>query len=136
MHDPFVGTWELNPAESEFDPNHRPSQATMRFELNADGAYVLKAEGVNQKGERVAERPTTFVPDGRPYAVPDFPGLSATTVLEDPHTIRGEVRREDGTIVGGGTYVVSADGKSLTATTAGFDTQLRRFETKTVWDRR
>ena len=136
MHDPFVGTWELNPAKSAFDANHRPSQATMHFELGADGAYLMKAEGVSQKGERVAERPVTFVPDGRAYAVPDFPGLSATTVLENPHTIRGEVRREDGSLVGEGTYVVSADGKSLTATTAGFDTQLRRFETTTVWDRR
>ena len=30
---------------------------------------------------------------------------------------------------------VAADGQSLTATTAGFDTQLRRFEMRTVWDR-
>jgi serine/threonine protein kinase len=32
-------------------------------------------------------------------------------------------------------HVVNEDGRSLVATTAGFDTQLRRFEMKTVWDR-
>ena len=136
MHDPFVGCWELNPAKSDFDANHRPSAATMQFELGEDGTYVMKAEGVNQKGERVAEQPQTLVPDGRPYPVPNFHGLSAITTRPDPQTIRAEARREDGTIVGEGTYVVSSDGASLTATTAGFDTQFRRFEMKTVWDRR
>ncbi len=37
MHDPFIGTWKLNPGKSQFDPNHRPSEATMRWELDADG---------------------------------------------------------------------------------------------------
>jgi hypothetical protein len=31
--------------------------------------------------------------------------------------------------------VVSADGTSLTATATGFDSQLRRFEVTTGWDR-
>ena len=136
MQDVFVGTWELNPEKSTFDANHRPTAGTMRFELGDGGTYVMKAEGLDQKGERVAERPQTLVPDGRPYPVPDFPGLSAVTTRPDPHTLRAECRREDGSIAGEGSYVVSADGVSLTATTAGFDTQLRRFEMKTVWDRR
>jgi hypothetical protein len=135
MQDPFVGTWKLNTGNSQFDPNHRPSDATMVFELGPDGRYVMKAEGVNQQGQKVAERPQTMIPDGKPYPVPDFPGLTATTTRTDPNTLRAECRREDGSIVGEGTYVVSPDGKSLRATTAGFDTQLRRFETTTAWDR-
>ena len=136
MRDPFVGTWTLNPTKSTFDANHQPSAATMHFEMSDDGSYVLKAQGVNQKGEPVAERPATLIPDGRAYPVPDFSGLSAVTTRPDPHTLRAECRREDGSLVGEGSYVVSEDGASLTATTAGFDTQLRRFEQKTVWDRR
>jgi hypothetical protein len=31
--------------------------------------------------------------------------------------------------------VVADDGMSMTATTAGFDSQLRRFEMMTVWDK-
>lgn len=136
MNDPFVGTWTLNPAKSDFDANHRPTEGTMQWELGGDGSYLMKAEGVNQKGERVAEQPQTLVPDGRPYPVPNFPGLSAITTRANPNTIRAEVKREDGTTAGEGSYEVSADGKSLTATTAGFDTQLRRFEMRTVWDKR
>jgi hypothetical protein len=135
MQDPFVGTWKLNPARSQFDPNHRPSEGTMLWELDAAGFYVMRAEGVNAKGEKVSERPQTMIPDGRPHPIPDFPGLTTVTSRPDPRTIRAEARREDGSIAGEGTYVVSGDGASLTATAAGFDTQLRRFETRTVWDR-
>jgi hypothetical protein len=135
MHDPFIGTWKLNPGRSQFDPNHRPSEATMRWELDTDGAYLMNAEGTNEKGDRVAERPQKLIPDGRPRPVPDFPGLNAVTTRPQPNAIHAEVRREDGTIAGQGSYVVADDGRSLSATTAGFDTQLRRFETRTVWDR-
>ena len=135
MHDPFIGTWKLNPGRSQFDPNHRPGEATMRWELDTDGAYLMNAEGTNEKGDRVAERPQRLIPDGRPRPVPDFPGLNAVTTRPQPNAIHAEVRREDGTIAGQGSYVVADDGRSLSATTAGFDTQLRRFETLTVWDR-
>ena len=135
MTDPFSGTWELNPATSQFDPNHRPSKGTMRLKRAADGTYTLSAEGVNAKGEAVRERPQTFVADGTPRPLPDFPGLTTVASQPDARTLRVEARRDDGSVAGEGTYVVSADGQSLVATTAGFDTQLRRFETTTAWDR-
>lgn len=135
MQDPFIGTWRLNPASSAFDPNHRPTDGTMTWTLDADGSYTLNAEGVNAKGEKVVERPQRMIPDGRGYPIQDFPGLTTVTTRIDSHTIRVEGRREDDSIAGEGTYTVSADGKSMTAMTAGFDTQLRRFETRTAWDR-
>ena len=135
MTDPFVGTWRLNPDGSVFDANHRPSAGTMHLEAAGGGAYRLTAWGRNEKGEPCAEKPQTFIPDGRPYPVPDLPGLMSVTSRPDPRTLRAEVRREDGSIAGEGSYVVSADGQSLVATTAGFDSQLRRFEMKTVWNK-
>ena len=135
MRDSFIGTWKLNPEKSNFDPNHRPTAGTMVLELNASSHYLLKAEGLNAKGEKVTERPATLIADGQPHPVPDFPGLSATVSKPDPNTIQTEARREDGSIVGGGSYVVSPDGKSLTATTFGYDSQLREFKQLTVWDR-
>ena len=73
MHDLFVGTWKLNVEKSEFDANHRPTAGTMVYELDAQGHYLLKAEGLNAKGEKVAERPTRIIPDGQEHPVPDFP---------------------------------------------------------------
>jgi hypothetical protein len=135
MQDPFVGTWKLNVEKSEFDADHRPGAGTMVFELVAEGHYRMTAEGLNTKGEKVVERPQTIIPDGEAYPVPDFPGLKAVATWPDRNTITAEARREDGSVVGGGTYVVSVDGKSLTATNFGWDSQLRQFKQSTVWDR-
>ena len=135
MNDPFLGTWKLSREQSAFDANHRPSEGTMQLDRTPNGEYRLSAWGRNDKGEPCVERPQIFIPDGRPYSVPDMPGLTAVTTQPDPHTLRAEVRREDGSIAGEGTYVVSHDGASLVATTAGFDSQLRRFEMKTTWNR-
>ena len=135
MQDPFVGTWRLNPAQSQFDTHHRPRGGTMRMEVDADGHYLLTAEGTNEKGEKCVERPQRLIPDGEEHPLPDFPGLSVVTRRASGVTLTSQCRREDGSIVGEGTYVLSDDGTSMTATTAGFDTQLRRFEMRTVWDR-
>jgi hypothetical protein len=135
MHDPFVGTWKLNPSRSLFDRHHRPTAGTMRWQLEPGGAYLLEAEGINEKGEHCAEQPQTMRPDGKPYPVPGLPGLTCVTRRPDPNPRRGEVTREDGSVAGEGSYVVASDGATLTATTAGFDSQLRRFEMRTVWDR-
>lgn len=135
MQHPLIGTWKLNPGRSEFDLNHRPSAGTMILELTPEGHYALTAEGVTESGEECTERPTKFIPDGKEHPVPDFPGLVSVVTRPDPNTLIAEVRREDGSVVGGGTYVVSPDGRSLTATNFGYDTQLRQFQQKTVWDR-
>src|SRR5688500_8783248 len=102
MHDPFIATWKLNPDRSQFDANHRPAEAAMRWRLEADGAYLMEAEGLNEKGERVSERPQKLTPDGKPYPVPDFPGLNTVTTRPQPNTLRAEVRREDGSVAGEG----------------------------------
>lgn len=135
MQDLFVGTWILNVKKSEFDANHRPQAGTMVIELDEQGYYSQKAEGINEKGEKCAEKPVRFIADGKPHLIPDFPGLKSVTTKPDPATMTGEVTREDGSVVGGSTTVVSADGKSKTVTNFGYDTQLRQFKLKTVWDR-
>jgi hypothetical protein len=135
MQDAFVGTWTLNVEESEFDANHRPRAGTMVFDLDAEGYYLKKAEGINEQGEKCEERPVRFIADGKEHPVPDFPGLKYISTRPDPNTITGEARREDGSVVGGSTTVVSADGKSLTVTNFGYDSQLRQFRQRTVWDR-
>lgn len=43
MNDPFVGTWKRNPTKSNLDPNHQPREASLVFELDAEGRYVMKA---------------------------------------------------------------------------------------------
>jgi len=132
--DLFTGTWTLNVERSQFDANHNPRGGTMVFEREGDN-YVMKAEGVAQDGRRVTERPQRYILDGQPHPLPDFPELMALATQPTPHELHSEVRRPDGSIVGESDSVVSADGQSLTATATGFDSQLRRFQVTTVWDR-
>ena len=133
--DLFNGTWTMNLHKSSSDPNHRSSAGTMNFELTPEGHYALTAEGVTERGEKCTERPAKLIPDGKEHPVSDFPGLISVVTRQDPNTLISEMRREDGYVVGDGTYAVSADGKSLIVTNFGFDTQLRQFQQKTVWDR-
>ena len=136
MQDAFASTWELNPQRSAFDRNHRPRAGTMTIEVTAEGGYLLTAEGVNEKGEKCSERPSLLIPDGQDHPVPDFPGLVSRVHKPDAHTITAEVRRQDGSLAGGGTYTLSPDGAVLTAVNFGFDSQLREFRQTIVWDRR
>jgi hypothetical protein len=135
MNDPFVGTWTLNPTRSAFDPNHKPSEATMTWQLETDGTYVLLAKGVDAKGKPCEEKPQRLRPDGAAYSVDGFPGLMSVTTRANRTTIRAEAKREDGSLAGEGTYAVADDGRTMTATTKGFDSQLRPFTQQTVWDR-
>jgi hypothetical protein len=135
MDNPFLGTWILNLEKSQFDANHRPAGGTMRFEADTDGALLMTAEGVTENGAKVSERPQKMVPDGILRPLDGLPGLSSVCRSPNGNTIEAEAKRDDGTVIGKGVYTVSAGGKTLTATTSGFDSQMRRFEVQTVWDR-
>lgn len=130
--DPFTGTWKMNPQRSKFNSNHRPSEATMRFEREAEG-YLMRAEGICE-GKRVEEQPQRFILDGKEHPVPGAPGVTAVSTRPDPSTIQATAR-SGGRVLGEGSYVVSADGGMLTATVRGIDAQQRPFQTTVVWDR-
>jgi hypothetical protein len=131
--DPFSGTWKMNAEKSTFDVNHRPSEATMRFERQPDG-YLMLAEGMSD-GKPVQERPQHFILDGKERPVPDLPQITVISTCPDPNTIHS-VAKTGGQTVGEGTYVVSEDGGTLTASVRGIDAQQRPFQITLVWDRR
>jgi len=135
MQDTFIGTWTLNVEKSQFDANHRPQAGTIVLEVDQEGYYLQKAEGVNEKGEKVAERPQRYIADGQDHPIQGLPGLSYRATRVDANTLAGEAKREDGTIVGGATKILYADGKSMTIDNFGYDSQLRQFKMRTVWDR-
>ena len=131
--DPFSGTWKLNPEKSDFDPNHRPSTATMRWE-RTDQGYRMIAEGIGSDGRVVKENPQIFILDGEERPVSGAPEYTAVATSPGPNSIQAEGRK-GGKVVGSARYVVSADGTTLTATVSGIDAQHRPFQTKLVWDR-
>lgn len=129
----FVGTWKLNLEKSDLDPKHVPLGGTVVFELDSEGWYLMRAEGIDSAGKKVAERPQRFVLDGEEHPIPDMPGLKGSATRPDANTLVGEAKR-NGEVVGHGVYEVSADGKTLTATATGMGVN-GPFKTRAVFDR-
>ena len=138
--DPFEGTWKANNAQSKWDPNYTPEQACLRFEPTATG-YLLVAYGIKD-GQAVAERPTPIVADGRKRPLVDLngrpiPGVPPGAMMygNRPNARTLEAGCEvDGQILGGGTYTVSDDGKTLTVMTEGMGVK-GAFKTTAVFEK-
>ena len=125
--DVFEGTWTAKGEASQWDVggNPKPQQACMRFEATETG-YLMVAYGIVD-GKAVAERPQAISTDGRRRPLLDLngrpipgvpPGAVAFGSRSDSQTL--EIGAEvDGKVLSAGTYKVSADGKTLTATTEG-----------------
>lgn len=133
--DAFIGVWKLRPDQSAFDANHRPSEATMVFELVTEGHYVMRAEGTNGAGTKVAEKPQHFIVDGKERALPDLPELFVVATQPDANTLHARATRRDGSVVGESLMVVSPDGRALSAANSGIDAELRTFKQSTAWER-
>ncbi len=127
--DLFEGTWKANNDQSKWDPKYTPEQACLRFEPT-DTGYLLVAYGIKD-GQAVAERPTPIIADGRKRPVVDLngrpipgvpPGALQYGTRPNARTIKAGVE-VDGKVLGGGTYQVSEDGKTLTVTTEGMGTK-------------
>jgi len=130
---PFVGTWIANLEKSRRHANHQFHSATLTFEVNGDEVSMTHA-GVNMSGKKESGT-TVLKADGQPYAVsPLAPGVVAETTWVSTHVLESEAKK-DGRPVGKGTYAVSADGRTLTATVAGTDAAGAPFEQVIVFDR-
>ena len=125
--DVFEGTWTAKSEDSHWDvrDNPKPQQACVRFEATQTG-YLMVAYGIVD-GKAVAERPQAISTDGRRRPLLDLngrpiPGVPSGAVAfgsrSDSQTL--EIGAEvDGKVVSAGTYKVSADGNTLTATNEG-----------------
>lgn len=130
MHQ-LAGTWTANIDKSHRHPNHLFRRVTMHFEV--DGQNVsLKYGGVNAAGTN-EEGVRRFQADGQPHPDEAAPGILATTTI-DARALE-VVATKDGARVGRGSYAVSEDGRTLTATTSGVDASGRPFDQVIVFDR-
>jgi hypothetical protein len=110
---PFLGTWEYEPARSSFVGRAPYRSARLSFTAVSEGTRVI-ADIVVASGEPFhfhysgPEDGTFVTVSGNPYYD------SASTVRSDPRTVVRTERR-DGKVVGTTTMQVSEDGKSLMA---------------------
>ena len=130
---PFLGTWVANLEKSRRHANHQFQGATLTFEVSGNVVSLTHA-GVNMAGKRESGT-TVLYADGDEHAVsPQAPGVVAVTKWVGTHVLATEARK-DGRPVGSGTYAVSDDGRTLTATVAGIDAAGKAFDQVIVFDR-
>jgi hypothetical protein len=127
----LIGTWVANIAKSRRHENHQFASATMHFAIAHDEVR-LSYEGVNASGK--AERSEQVLQaDGLPHAHPLAPEIIVTSSL-GPRGFES-IATKDGATMGHGSYDVSDDGNTLTATVRGVDGGGKTFEQVIVFDR-
>jgi hypothetical protein len=130
---PFVGSWEANLAKSKRDANHQFERATLQFAVAGDSVTITHG-GVDASGHQESGV-TTLKADGKEHPFPGAPGVTHITRWLGSHVLETVGRKGDRT-TGRGTYEVSADGKTLTATVSGIDASGKRFAQVIVFDRK
>ena len=127
----LAGTWIANLEKSRRHENHRFASATMHFAVDGDEVR-LGYEGVNASGQ-LERSEQVFHADGLPHDHPLAPGIVVINSL-GPRRLESQATR-DGQLAGQGSYEVSDDGNTMTATVAGIDGSGQRFEQVIVFDR-
>jgi hypothetical protein len=130
--DPFTGTWTLNLAKSRLPPPV-PRSLVSHIECDQKGVSI-REEVVDAEG-----RPQTITCkvgfDGKDYAVVGSPVADAVSYQRvDARTIRGTSKKHGIALVHE-TVVVSADGKTMTATYTGVDAQGKAVVGTAVFER-
>ena len=129
---PFAGTWTANIEKSSRHANHQFESATLTFEMAGEAISMTHA-GVNMSGKHESGT-SVLQPDGQEHSIAQAPGVVVVTRWAGSHILETEGLK-DGHSVGKGTYAVSEDGRTLTATVAGTDGAGAKFEQVIVFDR-
>jgi hypothetical protein len=130
---PLHGSWKANLEKSKRHQNHQFHSAELTFEV-AGELVTLTQSGINMAGKRESST-LQFHADGVDREVsPQAPGVVVATTWLTPRTLE-TIGRKDDTILGRGTYEVSEDAATLTATVSGIDASGAQFSQVVVFDR-
>lgn len=131
---PRVGTWELNVAKSKYSPGPAPKSQTLKIEAAGDAEKVT-SEIVSATGNRST---TTYAApyDGKPHPLngSELADSVAIKRIDDYTSERTDTRA--GKVVQTYTRVVSKDGKTMTVTVKGTNTQGQPVSNVIVFEKR
>lgn len=132
--DPMLGTWVLNLAKSKYSLTPAPRSQTRTYSMS--GAMVkFTLEGVGADG-KPAKSEYSAAYDGKDYpltgnAVADMISLKRV----DATTVEATLKK-GGKVVSTTIRVVSKDGKTMTATTAGKNAKGEKVTDVSVFDKK
>jgi hypothetical protein len=130
--DPQMGTWKLNEAKSKFTPGTTKNTLVV-YEAAGDKVKVT-VNGVDAKGKSIRNQWTGRF-DGKNYPVTGDPNSDARSYKKTHDRTLELTIWNHGRVTGTGRIVVSADGKSRTATASGTDAKGKSFKSTGVYDK-
>src|SRR5712692_3625160 len=133
--DPWIGTWKVNLAKSSYSPGPKPTAAaTVKMEPSAGGLKTT-IDATTPQGQPVHTE-TVGKFDGKDNPVTGAQAPNTTTAIK---RVNGRTFEAQGKVGGKPTVttkvVISADGKSLTATQTGKDAQGQTVKNVIVADK-
>ena len=130
--DAQIGSWKLNEAKSKLAAG-MPKNSTIVFEASGDSIKVT-IDGTDSAGKPTHNEWTGKL-DGKDYPVTGDPNSDARSYKQvDDHTLEFSIKK-GGKVTISGRVVVSADGKTRTATANGTDPQGKTFKSTSVYDK-
>ncbi len=132
--DNSVGTWKFNPAKSKTSSKEQMKGRTDVRETTPDGGIKVSRTEVSSKGES-SNATFTFKYDGKDYPATGARFDTVSTKQVDANTSTWEVKRADGKYHQKGRNVVSHDGKTLTQTFKGTDSDGKPVHGTNVYER-
>jgi hypothetical protein len=130
--DPFTGLWQINLAKAKL--GQPPKSQTVNIQGEGQNRKVTVV-GVTAQGNPQAFVFAEVVEDGKPHPVTGNGAIDAQAYTRgDVRTINVS-RLKDGKVVQTGTWVVSPDGKTLTATYTGTNANGQQVNNMFVYDK-
>jgi len=132
--DPVLGTWELNVAQSKFNPGPAPKRQTRIYEALPQGMKVT-IKTVDAYGKpTVVEHPANY--DGKDYPITGSTQADVIILKQIDANTSEAILKHAGHVLATARRVVSTDGKSLTVTYQGTDSGGRKVDSVAVYERR
>jgi hypothetical protein len=158
--DTAIGTWELNLAQSHFEPGPAPKSQTRTYEVLTvvaklrargfdsegratvveypvprAGAVKMSARGVDAEGKPTLMEYTAIY-DGKDYEFTGNPNAETISLRRiDDFTVEATTKKA-GKVVTTGTRVISTDGKVMTITSKGTNARGDTVNNTLVFDKR
>jgi hypothetical protein len=129
----WLGTWKQDVAKSKFVPGPGPKSQTLKFEATKDG-IKLTSDGVNAEGKKThGSYVSKFDGKDVPWAGnPDADTASAKRIDDNSYE---NIWKKGGKTTVTAKVVVSKDGKTLTVTQTGTDSQGRTVNRTAVYNK-
>ncbi len=131
--DNWVGTWKLDAAKSTYSPGPAPKSLTLKFEATPAGIKLI-SDGVDAQGKTTHGAYVSKF-DGQDVSWAGNPDADAASPKRINDNSYENIWKKGGKVTVTAKAVVSADGKTLTITQTGTDSQGKTVNNIAVYNK-